>query len=430
MMALCLLGSTPVLMAQPAGSASAVREADRILVLVNSEPITTADVRTRMSRIEPPAGGSLPPPNELARQVLERLIDERVQLQAARDRGLRAEDSSVNEIEANIARQNNLTVPQLHERLRAMGMTPTAFRDNLRNDILLQRVREREVDARVRVTELDIDTYLRENTRAAAPEQTALHIAQVLVAVPENADTATQSRLQARVADVARRARAGEDFGALAAEFSDGPERQAGGQMGLRTADRYPTLFLEAIQGRARGDVVGPIRSGAGFHVLKILEKRNVNLPDEQVTQTRARHILLRPTAQSDERATAQRLAELRQRIVSGQAAFEAVAREVSQDGSAAAGGDLGWAVPGQFVPEFEQVMNRLEPGQVSAPVVSRFGVHLIQVVERRDVEITARERRERVRGLLREQRAEEAYADWLRELRAQAFIEYRENDR
>lgn len=413
-----------------AQSASTVRDADRILVLVNSEPITSADLRTRLARVQPPPGGSLPPPDELSRQVLEQLILEQTQIQWANQIGIRVDDASVNDAEAQIARQNGLNVEQLHERLRAMGTSPAAFRANLRNEILLQRVREREVESRIRVTERDIDAYLQEQAALASPSQTALHLAQILIAVPENADAATRAELETRARELTQRARQGEDFGALAQQFSSGPERAAGGQMGLRTADRYPTLFLDAIRDLRRGDVTDPVRSGAGFHVLKVLEKRALNLPDDTIPETRARHILLRPSAQLDEQAAASQLNGIRQQILAGQISFEEAARTFSQDGSARQGGELGWARPGLFVPEFEQVMNQLAPGDVSPPFLSRFGVHLLQVVERRRVDMTQRERREWVRNVLREQRAEEAYEDWARELRAQAFIEFRESER
>lgn len=428
-LAACATTALPVA-AQSSAGVSTVREADRILVLVNSEPITTADLRTRLARIEVPPGATMPPTEVLARQVLEQLILERTQLQWASQIGIRVDDSSVNEAEAMIARQNGLSVPELHERLRDMGTTVAAFRANLRNEITLQRVREREVEARVRVSEIDIDAYLRQHSTQAAPDQTALHLAQILVAVPENASPQTLATLETQAQDIARRARAGEDFATLARTYSDGPERAAGGQMGLRPADRYPTLFLEAIRSLRRGEVAGPIRSGAGFHVLQVLEKRNANLPEETIPETRARHILIRPTAELDEQGAAARLNSLREQIVAGQLRFEDAAREFSQDGSARVGGDLGWARPGQFVPEFDQVMNQLAPGEISPPILSRFGVHLIQVLERRAVNITPRERREWVRNVLREQRADEAYEEWARELRARAFIEFREDDR
>jgi peptidyl-prolyl cis-trans isomerase SurA len=422
-------GNLPGASGQPATAAGAVaaRPADHIVAVVNSEPITNNDVRARMARIEVPPGGSLPPPEELARQVLERLITERTQLQHAAELGLRVDDAAVNQAEASIAARNQISVETLHARLREMGLEPSRFREDLRRDILLQRVRENQVDRQVRVTERDIDDHLRERQNTTDLTQIELNLAQVLVQVPENADAATVARLQARAADLARRARSGADFAALARESSDAPERASGGLLGLRTADRYPSLFVNAVRTLKVGDVTDPVRSPAGFHILKVVEKRVAGLPETHLTQTRARHILLRPGPQLDESAAQARLAEMRQRVLSGQASFESLAREHSQDGSAAAGGDLGWARPGQFVPEFEQVMNRLEPGQVSDPVVSRFGVHLIQVVERQRVELSTREQREWVRSVVRERKAEEAYADWARELRARAYVEYRE---
>ncbi len=422
-------GNLPGASGQPAAAAGAVaaRPADHIVAVVNSEPITNNDVRARMARIEVPPGTALPPPDELARQVLERLITERTQLQHAAEIGLRVDDAAVNQAEATIAARNQIDVATLHARLREMGLEPSRFREDLRRDILLQRVRESQVDRLVRVTERDIDDHLRERQNTTDLSQIELNLAQVLVQVPENADAAMVARLQARAADLARRARSGEDFGALAKSSSDAPERASGGLLGLRTADRYPSLFVNATRSLKVGGVTEPVRSPAGFHILKVVEKRVSGLPETHITQTRARHILLRPGPQGDEATARSRLAELRQRVLSGQASFESLAREHSQDGSAAAGGDLGWARPGQFVPEFEQVMNRLEPGQVSEPVVSRFGVHLIQVVERQQVELSTREQREWVRAVVRERKAEDAYADWVRELRARAYVEYRE---
>lgn len=414
---------------RPAAVAGAVaaQPADHIVAVVNSEPITNNDVRTRMARIEVPPGGSLPPPDELARQVLERLITERTQLQHAAELGLRVDDAAVNQAEASIAARNQIDVDTLHVRLLEMGLEPNRFREDLRRDVLLQRVRENQVDRLVRVTERDIDDHLRERQNATDLSQIKLNLAQVLVQVPENADAATVARLQARATDLTRRARSGEDFAALAKSFSDAPERAGGGLLGLRTAERYPSLFVNATRTLKVGDVTDPVRSPAGFHILKVVDKRVSGLPETHLTQTHARHILLRPGPQLDASAAQTRLADLRQRVLAGQASFERLAREHSQDGSAAAGGDLGWARPGQFVPEFEQVMNRLEPGQVSEPVVSRFGIHLIQVIERRQVELSTREQREWVRSVVRERKAEEAYADWARELRARAYVEYRE---
>jgi len=430
-LALCWALAGPVLAQTPAASPAASpvarsQTADRIVALVNSEPVTQQDVQRRLAALEGPADGQRPPRELLLRQVLERLILEKVQLQWAEQAGLTVDAATLDQAEANVARQNRLSVPQLHDRLREMGLTPTAFRQNLRQEILLQRVRERE-EARVRVSEQEIDDYLREQQGSANPAQTVLHLAQVLVAVPENASIAALATLEARARQLAERARSGEDFAALAREASAAPEGPAGGSLGRRSADRYPSLFVEATANARSGDVVGPVRSGAGWHILKVLEKRNANLPETDIRETRARHILLRNADGQDPALLAQRLASARERIAAGQAAFDAVARELSQDGSAAAGGDLGWARPGQFVPEFEQAMNALAVGEVSAPVLTRFGVHLIQVVERRQTPLSVREQREWVRDVVRARKAEQAYADWVRDLRAQAYVELRE---
>lgn len=423
--ALSLLASSLAWAQSP--NRGATQDANRIVVLVNSDPITTADLRSRIARIENSGNTNLPPRQELERQVLEQLIVERTQIQWAKEIGVKVDDAVIREAEANIAAQNSLSIAQLHARLAEMGSTVTAFRQNLRDEITLQRVREREVDNRVRVSEVDIDGYLREHSAATNPAQTALNLAHLLIAVPDNATPSATAILQARASDLAARARAGEDFATLVSEHSDA-NRNTGGEMGLATADRYPPLFLQAIGSASRGAVVGPFQSGAGFHILKVLDKRNANLPEPTMLQTRARHILMIPSPQRSAEATASQLNQIRSQIISGQTAFEEAARQFSQDGSAPTGGDLGWASPGQFVPEFESVMNGLNIGDLSAPTPSRFGIHLIQVVERREVDITESQRRAWVRNVLREQKEEEAYEEWARDLRARAFVEYRDN--
>jgi peptidyl-prolyl cis-trans isomerase SurA len=233
--------------------------------------------------------------------------------------------------------------------------------------------------------------------------------------------------LQAKAQRALERARAGEDFVALVREFSDASNLANGGQMGLRKADRYPPLFVEATQKLAVGEITPVVRSGAGFHILKVVEKINAGLPTMAVTQSRARHILLRVTPQLSEAAARDKLSDFKKRIVTGQADFATLARANSQDASAAQGGDLGWASPGQFVPEFEEVMNRLAPGEVSDPLVSRFGVHLIQLTERRKVTLTPAEQREAVRAMLREKKLDEAYTTWAQDIRGRAYVELRE---
>jgi len=425
------LRNTAQLASPPAAAAGVARTADFIVALVNSEPLTNNEVRLRVLRLEQQfaqQGRAVPPRAEMVRQVLDQLINERVQVQHATEVGIRVSDDDVNQAEQAVAAQNGLSVEEFRRRLNAEGVIDTSrLRADLRQQITLQRLREREVEGRVKVTEADIDDHIRDQQGGGDLASLEMNLGHVLVAVPEGADAARVAELQARAQRVADRARAGEDFAALAREFSDAPERNNGGQFGLRPAARLPDLFVNATRTLSSGGIAGPLRSGAGFHVLKVIEKRQAGLPDMVVTQTRARHILLVPTAQLTQAQAQEKLAGFRQQIVSGQASFEDLAREHSQDGSAATGGDLGWAAPGQFVPEFEQVMNALRPGELSQPLVSRFGVHLIRVEERRQNTLSQRDQREVVRNVVREKKVDEAFDLWMQDLRARAYVELRE---
>ena len=411
-------------------AASAIRQADYIVAVVNSEPVTNHEVSVRVARIEAqlaarPAG-ALPPRELLVREVLERTILEKAQLQAARELNIKVDALAVTQAEEAVARQNNITLKVMYQRLAADGISPERFREEVRNQLTLQRLREREVDGRVRVSELDIDQYLQDQKPRGAADQMGLELGQVLVPVPENASSADVTTLQARAQSVADKARAGDDFAALAREYSASPESAQGGSLGMRSADRYPELFTEATQALPVGGVAGPLRSGAGFHVLKVLAKSQDG-PAAIAMQTHSRHILLVPSVQLTETAAAQRLADYRQRILAGQADFAELAREFSKDGSAKQGGDLGWATPGRYVPEFQAALDALQPGDISEPLVSRFGVHLIQLLERRQVALSQREQRDMVRDAVREKKIDEAHATWLQELRARAYVEYRD---
>lgn len=422
--------STQLKRSTQSASSQGPQSADFIVVLVNSEPVTNSEVRDRLLRVEQrltQQGAALPARAELAPQVVEQLVSERAQIQYAVETGLRVDDAMLLQAEQNIAAQNQLSLEAFRRRLVAEGIDPNRLRNDLRNQILLQRVQERETESRVRVTESDIDAFIREKQASQNVGNLELNLAQVLVSVPEGSTDERIQALQARAQTVVERARKGEDFAALARELSEAPEAVNGGAFGLRPADRLPSLFVDATQGLRAGEITGPLRSPAGFHVLKVLEKRQGGLPDVVVTQTRARHILLRTSPQLGADAASARLLGYRQQVVDGKASFADLAREHSQDGTAREGGDLGWANPGQFVPEFEEVMNRLKAGEVSQPVVSRFGVHLIQVEERRDNQLTQRDQREIVRGLLREQKGQLALASWLQDIRGRAFVEYRD---
>ncbi|MFP5467496.1 MAG: peptidylprolyl isomerase [Gammaproteobacteria bacterium] len=418
--------SLPVAEAAANGGA---RTADFIVALVNSEPITNHEVRQRLRRIEQQfaqQGRPLPPREQVLPQVLEQLVNEKAQIQHAVDTGIRVDEGSLLDAERNVAAQNQLSLEALRERLAAEGIDRNRLRNDLRNQILLQRVRDREVESRVQVTEADIDAYISEQMGGAAASL-MLDLSHVLVIVPEDASPAQLQTLQARAQQVADRARAGADFAELAREFSDAPERANGGRFGARTADRLPELFVQATRALPTGGVAGPLRSPAGFHILRVNDKGQAGLPPASIVQTRARHILLRTGPQLTEAQAVARLGQYRADILAGRASFEDLARQHSQDGSASTGGDLGWSAPGQFVPEFEQVMNRLQPGDVSPPLVSRFGVHLIRVEQRREVEISQREQREQIRAMLRAGKAEEALELWGEDIRGRAFVEYRD---
>lgn len=413
----------------PAASVSlAPRQADFIVAVVNSEPVTNHEVRQRLARLQRQVasqGGTQPPQELLAREALEQIILERAQLQLAREAGITVDDLAVNQAEQSVARQNEVSVPEMHRRLAADGISQEQFRLELRRQLTQQRLREREVDARVRVSDHEIDQSLREQG-VADQAQVDLNLGHILVAVPEGATPAQVAERQARAQAAADKARAGGDFAALVREFSDAADAGAGGLMGLRPADRYPELFVQATQAVPVGGIAGPVRSGAGFHVLKVVDKTRSGMPTT-VMQSHARHILLRTSAQLSETAAAERLAEYRRRVQTGKADFAELAKEHSQDGSAKQGGDLGWSNPGSYVPEFEEVMNGLKPGEISAPLVSRFGVHLIQLIERRETKLNPREQREIVRQVVRQKKIEEAYAVWAQELRGRAYVEYRD---
>ncbi len=418
--------AAPVLRTQP----GTPLPADFIVAVVNSEPITNNEVQTELQRVVQQLEQQRRPSGDrkaLARQVLESLVNQKVQLQLARETGVRADEVAVDQALQNVARQNQMEVAELQRRLAADGIAISQVRAQLRDQIMLTRLRERDVEPRVRVSDLEVDQYLREQQSSSDPASTEINLAQILVSVPDAATAEQIAAFQAKAQRALERARAGEDFVALVRELSDAPDRASGGQLGLRTANRYPPLFIEATQGLAPGDLSAVVRSGAGFHVLKVIEKKSAGMPSMTVTQNRARHILLRVSPQLSETAARDRLNEFRRRIVAGQADFAALAREHSQDGSATQGGDLGWANPGMFVPEFEEALNRLAPGQISDPLVSRFGVHLIQLNERRTTTLSQREQRDMVRSLLRDKKLDDAYALWAQDLRGRAYVELRE---
>lgn len=410
--------------------APGVRSADFIVAVVNSEPVTNQEVISRMQRLVPQLamqGRPVPPRAEFARAVLERLISERAQLQAAREGGIRISDEAVDQAAEDVARQNQVSMADLRLRMVRDGLSFERFRQDLRDELLLSRLREREVDGRVRVSEQDLDRFMAEKKFELAAGPVELNMAQILVAVPEDASPAQLASLEARARQIRQRLDSGADFAALAKEVSEASDRANGGELGLRSVERYPPLFVDAVGSLPVGGVAGPVRSGAGFHLLKLLDKKQAGDQMSTITQTRARHILLKPSPRLTEGQARQRLTDFKRRIEAGQADFAQLAREFSEDGSAREGGDLGWTSPGAFVPEFEQVMDMLRPGQLAEPLQSRFGLHLIGVLERREVQLSDRDRRELARRELREEKTEEALRTFLQDVRGRAYVEYRD---
>ncbi|MEO8312051.1 MAG: peptidylprolyl isomerase [Caldimonas sp.] len=406
----------------------AAQTADYIVAVVNQELVTASEVQQRLARVRDEATRNrtpLPPAATLRKQVLDTLIDERVMVTNARDSGTRIDDPELDRAVANVATQNQMTMPQLRERLRAEGIPFAKFRDNIRDQMLVERVREREVVSRIKVSDAEVDELI-EKRRAAAGASAQINVAQILVSVPDGAAESVVAERRARAEAALKRVRGGEAFATVAREISEDSNRSQGGEIGLRPIDRLPDLFARAVQGLKPGDILPElIRSGAGFHVLKLVDRKDSAA--FTVDQSRARHILLRPSPELTAEAAARRLVQFKRDILAGAKTFEQLARENSEDGSAPQGGDLGWAAPGSFVPEFEEAIAALPVGGISDPVTTRFGLHLIQVVDRRQTTLDSRQLREQAKNILREQKFEAAFAEWLRDLRGRAYIEFRD---
>jgi peptidyl-prolyl cis-trans isomerase SurA len=405
-----------------------LRPGDYIAAVVNQELVTAFELSQRMDFARDDArrkNQALPDDVEFRKMVLESLIQERAMLSHARDSGTRVDDAEIDRAVGVIAAQNQMSLGQLRARLAQDGMDMPRFRAQLRDQMMVERVRESEVARRIRVTDGEIDEFI-EKERGAAAAEVQYNIAQVLIKLPDGASESIVAERRARAEQAMARVRAGEDFAAVAKQLSEDENRERGGEIGLKPADRLPDIFLETVRPLKSGDVAPSIlRTGAGFHVLKLIERAEGGA--FRITQTRARHILLRTSEQLSEAAVKSRLATFKRQIAAGERRFEDIAREFSLDGSAAAGGELGWSSPGQYVPEFEAAMNPLPIGGVSDPIVTRFGVHLIQVLERRSVALDNKQLREQARAALRERKFDEAFAEWVREVRGRAYVEFRD---
>ena len=428
-------GSSAPPAARPAPPARTTQPVDRIIAVVNDEVITANELRSRtlLAEVQLQRQKIAPPPQDvLARQVLERMIVDRAQLQLARETGVRVDDATVNAAMMRIAESNNITVPALRQRLEAEGISFAQFREDVRQDILLNRLREREVDSRLQVSDSEIDNFIADQAGISADAE-EVNLAQILLRIPENATPQRIDETRQRADDLVAQLKGGADFARLAASYSNAAEALQGGELGWRSVDRLPTLFIDAIKGVKSGEIAPVVRSPNGFHILKVLGRRSAvagKLAGAPVQQTRVRHILLRVTDVNPEPDVKRRLEEFKVRIEAGQIEFGTLARLHSVDPSGSRGGDLGWVYPGDTVPEFERAMNALKIGEVSAPVQSPFGWHLIQVNERRTEPASAERSRQAARQALRERKSEEAYQDWLRQLRDKTYVEYRLEDR
>lgn len=411
-------------------SSSAPRLVDEIVAVVNNEIITAQELAARTDMIAArlrQEQAALPPAEVLRRQVLEQMIVAKVQLQLARERGIRVDDTTLDRSIAQIAAQNGLSVQELRDHVEKDGITFARFRDEIRNDILLQRLRDREVANRIRISEAEVDHYLSEYAAAMQGKGPELNLLHILVRVPESASPEQVAQLQRRAEQARQQLLAGADFAQVAAQYSDVAASTNDTNLGWRTADRLPQPFVEAMSQAEPGAVSSLIRSANGFHVLKLQDKRQAGaaaLPSVQ--QTRARHILIKVNQVVSPEEARRRLADLKQRLDNNAASFEELAKKFSNDLSASAGGDLGWIYPGDTVPEFERAMNALKPGEVSQPIESPFGYHLIQVLERRTDDMSPERMRMAARNALYERRLQEATEEWVRELRDRAYVEYR----
>jgi peptidyl-prolyl cis-trans isomerase SurA len=429
---------------QPASDATAPRSPaparttqpiDRIIAVVNDDIITVSELRLRMraAEVQLQRQNIQPPPKEvLERQVLERMIVDRAQLQLARETGVRVDDATVNAALGRIAEANNMTIPAMRQKLEAEGISFAQFRDEVRQDILLNRLREREVDGRMQISESELDNFIAEQAGMTA-DAVEVNLAQILLRVPENSTTERLDEMRQRADDLIAQLKGGADFARLAASYSNASEALQGGELGWRNADRLPTLFLDAIKGVKVGDIAPLVRSPNGFHIIKVLGRRSAveaKLAGGPVQQTRVRHILLKVSDVAPEQEVKRRLEEFKARIETNQVEFGTLARLHSLDSTGSRGGDLGWVYPGDTVPEFERAMNTLKIGELSGPVQSPFGWHLIQVNERRTEAASAERARAQARQALRDRKAEEAYQDWLRQLRDKTYVEYRIEER
>jgi peptidyl-prolyl cis-trans isomerase SurA len=409
-------------------------EVDRIIAVVNDEAITAFELRARLATVERQLRGQnvqLPPRDVLERQLLERMITDRVQLQFAKETGLRISDIELDSAMRRVAESNRLSLQDFRATLERDGIAWAKFREEVRDEIVLSRLREREVESRILVSDGEIDNYLANPDQGGNTANVEVQTAHIVIRVPEQASPDQLMRIGARAQAALDQIRRGESFAKVAASYSDAPDGLTGGVMGSRPLDRLPALYADAVKNIKPGESSDVLRSPAGFHIVMLISRTGDGGSKRMVTlkQTRARHILIKVNEIVSETEARRKLVALKERLDNG-ADFTELARLHSNDLSAAKGGDLGWLYQGDTVPDFEKAMDGLKLNQISEPVQSPFGFHLIQVLERRTEDATAERQRLAARQVLRERKSDEAYQDWVRQIRDRAYVEYRSEDR
>lgn len=410
--------------------AADINKMDRIVAIVDQTVITEKELENRIATVTAQLkkqGTEIPDESILRKQILERLISDTLQIQYAAQTGLKVDDNQLNKTIERIADQNQLTLTEFGEALARDGISMRKFRNDIRNEITMARLREREVDSRVNVTESEVDNYL--TTQAAAGvSQDEFEIAHILIRTPEDGSPEDIQKAQAKTDEAIKALKSGASFAKVSASFSDAPNALEGGNLGWKQGAQMPNLFLEALNRLSVGEITEPIRSPNGFHILKLTNKRGGNSP-LVVQQTHARHILIKITEIMSDKDAKDKMDKLHDRLMNGEK-FEVLARQFSEDGSASNGGDLNWVNPGDTVPQFEKAMNELKENEISEPVRTQFGWHIIQVLERRGQDMTKEAARLKARQEIRNRKADETYQDWIRELRDRAYVEYRLEDK
>jgi peptidyl-prolyl cis-trans isomerase SurA len=410
--------------------AAVIQPVDQITAIVNDEVITRTELeqryRTALRQLQR-QNIQQPPRDLMLNQTLERMITERALLQHAKNSGIRVDPAQVERAVQRIASQNSMSLEQLKSALARDGVSYDRFRENIGNEILIGRARERQVESKLTISEAEIDSYLQ--TQAGTGQDEEFNLSHILVNVPENASPEQIQVRRNRAQEILNELGKGVDFAQLSATYSDAPNALDGGSLGWRNSGQLPALFVNAVRDLKPGGVSELIKSPSGFHILKLNEKRGKDATTV-ITQTRARHILIKPSEITSESDAINRLTQIRERLEQGGEKFENLARQFSEDaGSAAKGGELGWVNPGDTVPEFERAMNALQPNELSPIVQSPFGWHIIQVLERREQDVTAERQRLLARKAIRERKADEAVDEWVRQVRDQAYVEIRPFD-